>query len=202
MIKINISYYFMKGDIIRPKKIRLYNALNIGYLRNERKQRKRLKRFGYVLDSELTNRERLVAWNPYNKKLLFIENGTQPSNLDDLASDVLIALGASKSSKRVSEAKNALLKAKNKYNVPTATLVSHSLGGNVTHYIANEGDKVVSYNPALINQKKRKNETIYRTQGDPVSFFTRGAETLERPASNGFLKSHNLSNLKDEPIFL
>jgi hypothetical protein len=192
----------MKGDIIRPKKIRLYNALNIGYLRNENKQRKRLKRFGYVLDSELTNRERLVAWNPYNKKLLYVENGTQPSSLDDLAQDVLIGLGASKSSKRVDEARNTLLKAKKKYNVPSATLVSHSLGGNVAHYIANEGDKVISYNPALINQKVRKNETIYRTSGDPVSAFTKGAKTLERPDDSSFLKSHNLSNIKMEPIFL
>lgn len=192
----------MKGDIIRPKKLRLYNALNIGYLRNERKQKKRLKRFGYVLDTELTNRERLVAWNPFNKKLLYVENGTQPSNLDDITNDLLIGIGVNKGSKRVEEAKNTLLKAKKKYNVPNATLVSHSLGGNVAHYIANEGDKVISYNPALINQKKRPNETIYRTEGDPVSAFAKGAVTLERPASNGFLKAHNLSNLRDEPIFL
>jgi hypothetical protein len=195
----------MKDRIIRPKKIRLYNAINIGYLRNEQKQKKRLKKFGYVLDNELTNRERLVAWNPYNKKLLYVENGTDPTNEGDLAMDLLVGLGASKNTKRVEEAKNALLKAKKKYNVPSATLVSHSLGGNVTHYIANEGDKVVTYNPALINQKVKKNETIYRTEGDVFSSYTNNANTLkapDKPSDSMFFKSHTISNIKTEPIFL
>jgi hypothetical protein len=194
-----------KKQIIRPKKIRLYNAINIGYLRNEQKQKKRLKKFGYVLDNELTNRERLVAWNPYNKKLLYVENGTDPTNEGDLAMDLLVGLGASKNTKRVEEAKNALLKAKKKYNVPSATLVSHSLGGNITHYIANEGDKVVSYNPALINQKVKKNETIYRTEGDVFSSYTNNANTLkapDKPSDSTFFKSHTISNIKTEPIFL
>lgn len=195
----------MTSDIIRPKKIRLYNALNIGYLRNEKKQKKRLKRFGYVLDPELTNRERLVAWNPYNKKLLFVENGTENTIeglRKDIPEDLIAGLGFKQDRKRVEEAKNTLLKAKKKYNAPTATLVSHSLGGNVAHYIANEGDKVVMYNPYLINQKKRPNETIYRTEGDVVSSLTTGAKTLERPASQSFFKAHNVENIREEPIFL
>lgn len=195
----------MKSDIIRPRKIRLYNALNIGYLRNEKKQKKRLKRFGYVLDPELTNRERLVAWNPYDKKLLFVENGTENTFeglRKDLPEDLVAGLGFKKDRKRVEEAKNTLLKAKKKYDAPTATLVSHSLGGNVAHYIANEGDKVVSYNPWLINQKKKPNETIYRSEGDLVSSFATGAKTLERPENSSFLKAHNVENIKQEPIFL
>lgn len=57
-------------DTIKPKKLNLYKALEIGYLRNEAKQKKRLKRFGYRLVPDLTTREHVVAINPVNNKLL------------------------------------------------------------------------------------------------------------------------------------
>ena len=49
-------------NIIKPKKnLNLYKALEIGYLRDEKKQKKRLKRFGYKLVPDLTTKEHLVA---------------------------------------------------------------------------------------------------------------------------------------------
>ena len=49
--------------INRPKQLKLYGALKIGYLRDEKKQAKALKQFGYVLDKSLTNREHLTAYD-------------------------------------------------------------------------------------------------------------------------------------------
>lgn len=192
----------MEDQIIRPKKLKLYNALKIGYFRNENKQRKRLKRFGYRLDPELTNREQLVAYNPFSKKLLFVSNGTDPRNTVDLAEDLLIGLGSSpKYRKRINEQKNALLKAKEKYNVDRATIVGHSLGANTTHYIGSENDKIIGYNPALINQKVRKNETLLKTKYDPVSALANNARVIDGGNEN-IINAHKLEALKDEPIFI
>lgn len=190
-------------DIIRPKKLKLYKALKIGYFRNEAKQRKRLKRYGYRLDPELTTREHMVAFNPTSKKLLFVSNGTQPSNTADLANDLLIGLGVSGSNqKRVGDAKNALLKAKDRYGVKSATIVGHSLGGNTTHYIGSADDKIIAFNPALINQKVRPNETILKTKNDPVSSLANNARIIDKDAPAGVFSAHNLSNLREEPIFI
>lgn len=190
-------------DIIRPKKLKLYNALNIGYFRNEAKQRKRLKRFGYRLDQELTNREHMVAYNPYSKKLLFVSNGTQPSSSADISTDLLIGLGVGgRNQRRVSDAKNALLKAKDKYGVKTATIVGHSLGGNTGHYIGSADDKIISFNPALIRQKTRPNETILKTKNDPVSALANNAKVIDADAPASVLSAHNLSSLREEPFFI
>jgi hypothetical protein len=190
-------------DIIRPKKLKLYNALKIGYFRNENKQRKRLKRFGYRLDNELTNREHMVAYNPYSNKLLFVSNGTQPNNTTDLANDLLIGLGVGgRNQRRVEEHKNALLKAKEKYGTKSATIVGHSLGGNTSHYIGSADDKIISYNPALINQKVRRNETILKTKYDPVSALASNAKVIDSDNPTSIVAAHNLSGLRDEPIFI
>jgi hypothetical protein len=78
----------------RAKRLRLYNALKAGYFRNEKKQRRYLKRFGYIVDSELTNpRENIVAYNPVDKKLLYISNGTDITDFSDLKNDGLILSG-------------------------------------------------------------------------------------------------------------
>lgn len=192
----------MEDQIIRPKKLKLYNALKIGYFRNENKQRKRLKRFGYRLDPELTTREQMVAFNPFSKKLLFVSNGTDPRNTVDLAEDLLIGLGSSpKYRKRINEQKNALLKAKEKYNVDSATIVGHSLGANTTHYIGSENDKIIGYNPALINQKIRNNETLLKTKYDPVSALANNVRVIDGGNEN-IINAHKLEALKDEPIFI
>ena len=193
----------MKYGTIKPKRLKLYNALNIGYFRNEAKQQKRLKRFGYVLDRDLTNRERMVAYNPFSQKLLYVSNGTDFSNTSDLANDLLIGLPISPQTRsRVVEEKNTLLKAKEKYGVNTATVLGHSLGGNIVHYIGSAQDKIIEYNPALINQKPRANETILKTKRDPFSSFANNPNIIKGSEDISTFKAHNLENIREEPIFV
>lgn len=193
----------MKYGIVKPKRLKLYNALNIGYFRNENKQQKRLKRFGYVLDRDLTNRERMVAYNPFSKKLLYVSNGTDFGNLDDISNDLLIGLGVSPHSrKRVVEEKNTLLKAKEKYGVNKATVVGHSLGGNIAHYVGGAEDKIIEYNPALINQKPRANETLLKTKNDPFSTMAVNPTVIKGSEDVSVFKAHNLENIREEPIFI
>jgi hypothetical protein len=190
-------------DIIQPKPLKLYNALNIGYLRNEKKQRKRLKRFGYRLDPELTTREHLVAYNPFENRLLYVSSGTDFANPTDVYNDIRGLTNTQKSTRRYEEERNALLKAKQKYNPAKTTLASHSLGSQYTNTIASRGDDVYQYNPFLMpNTRPRENIQNIRTEYDPVSLFSPKENTITLQNQNGLLKAHNLENIRNQPIFL
>lgn len=203
------------SQLIEPKKrIKLYSALKIGYLRDKQKQAKALKRYGYVLDKDLTNeREHVVAWHPLQKKLLYISQGTDPTSSKDLQTDILLASGAIKQSKRYEEEKNALLKAQQKYGATAQQthLAGHSLAGQIINAIAPSGSHAVTYNPAFTPaQKARSNVQNYRTSGDIVSILAprENTTTLGNPVSasvnpaNYLLKAHQLDNLKNTNIYV
>jgi hypothetical protein len=197
----------------KPRKIRLYNALKAGYLRNEKKQRRYLKRFGFILDRELTNpRENIVAYNPFDNKILYITNGTDITSAEDLANDALIAIGSQKESGRVRDEKQLLTKAREKYKGAKLVMASHSLGGQIQHNIAPASAEVYTYNPAYsFNQKVRPNFHNYRTQGDVFSAFAPRENTTTLPNPNqrsninafaNILNAHDTENLAQQGIFL
>jgi len=192
-------------DTIRkPKKLNLYKALEIGYIRDEEKQKKRLKRFGYRLVPDLTNREHVVAINPATNKMLYISNGTDFSNSRDVQNDLLGALGSQRNTKRLSEEKNTLLKAKQTLKPSDVTLVSHSLGSQYTNYIAAPEDRVLQANPFYtVGAKARPNVQNYRTKMDVVSAFAPKENTTLISSKNyNPLAAHNISEFKDVPIFI
>lgn len=190
----------------------LFQALNAGYKRDLDKASKKLEKFGYTVDKDLSHeRERVVAYNKDKGKLLFIENGTDPKNMKDLKTDVGLGIGKLAEDKRIANAKDALVKAKEKYKAVNGTvLVGHSLGGGITNTIAGGGDKVINYNPAYtVGQKARSNVENYRTKGDIVSVFAPSSNTkvLENNVKGAsgvdhLLKSHELSNIRKEGIFV
>lgn len=190
----------------------LFQALNAGYKRDLGKAQKKLGKFGYTVDTELSDsRERVVAFNKDKGKLLFIENGTDPTSMKDLKTDLGLGLGKLPQDKRVADAKNALVKAKEKYSAVNGTvLVGHSLGGALVNKIGGGGDKVLTYNPGFtIGEKARDNVTHYRTRGDVVSAFapTSNTKVLDNNVKGAsgvdhLLKSHELSNIRKEGIFV
>lgn len=194
------------SDIIQPpKKLNLHKALEIGYLRNEAKQKKRLKRFGYRILPEFTNREHLIAINPATQKMIYVSNGTDFSNPQDVKNDLLGAIGLQKSSARYQEERNALLKAKEKYRPKETTLVSHSLGSQYTNYIASGDDRVIQLNPYYTAgaAKARPNVENYRTKMDAVSMFAPKANTtLLKSKEVDPISAHNIDVAKDAPIFI
>lgn len=190
----------------------LFQALSAGYKRDLGKAQKKLSKHGYVVDTELSDsRERVVAYNKDKGKILFIENGTDPTNLKDLKTDVGLGLGKLPQDKRIANAKEALVKAKEKYKAVNGTvLVGHSLGGGITNSIAGGGDKVINYNPAYtVGQTARGNITNYRTKGDVVSLFAPSSNTkvLDNNVKgtsgvDHLLKTHALENIRNEGIFV
>jgi len=199
----------------RRKKLKLYKALKIGYTRDLNRQQKMLKKYGYVIDKDLTNpREQVVAYNPFDKKLLFIENGTDPKSEKDLVTDLLLGQGGIKQSARYIDSKNALTKAVGKYKdvkPDNINVVGHSLGGNLTNYLAPSGAHAYTYNAAFTpGQKTRSNVENFVTKGDIFStFYTKPNTTVlpnehdkEKLGVKDYLtKSHEVENIKDLPVY-
>jgi pimeloyl-ACP methyl ester carboxylesterase len=196
----------MPRPIRKPKRLRLYKALRIGYLNNERKQAKRLKAFGYVLDNSLTTNRHLVAYNPTSKKVIFVSRGTDVFSPQDLATDTGgIGLNRLQNTMRYKQDFTAYTKAKEKYQAPI-TLVGHSLGGAIVSNLAQAGDRAITYNAANLYQKRKPNVYAYRTAGDLISLGQIGGRTLENTGTFterlNPLQAHNLSNIRDAPIFV
>jgi hypothetical protein len=196
----------MPRPLRKIRKLRLYNALKIGYLGNEKKQSKRLKQFGYLIDNDLTTTRHLVAYNPTTKKVLFVSRGTDIFSPYDVATDVAgIGLNRLQNTVRYKQDESAYQKAKQKYEAPV-TLVGHSLAGGIVSNLVKPGDRAITYNAANIYQKRKENVYAYRTAGDPISLGQIGGKTLPNPGTFterlNPLQAHNLSNIRDAPIFI
>lgn len=191
------------------KKLSMYKALKLGYLRNEKKQVKRMKRFGYVVDKDLTNNERMVAYNPTTNKVIFVENGSSTNPLssqfyEDWQNNIQnVSTGTFQYTPRFQNAKSAYLKAKEKYKDIPVTLVGHSQSGIIVNELTKKGDKGLTYNGALIKQKDNPNVTNYRSKGDLVSSFSNpnDMKTLAGQSKNP-ISAHAIDNIARVPIFL
>lgn len=201
---------------IRPRPLKLYKALKLSYEPNENKRKKILKRFGYRLDTDLSSPERLVAYNPFNKQILYasrgtnLRSGTHAFDNKDIQTDILLGAGGLTQSKRFEEEKNTLLKARQKYNEDRVVLVGHSLGGAIVNQLPQrEQDRVFTYNSPILKKKRGGGEQKHvRTAGDIFSVANPAAQTIQNPnplsANLGtyLLKAHALENLQNQPIFV
>lgn len=165
----------MEEPLKKRKRLKLYKALKIAYLRNQpKRQAKLLKRFGYILDKDLSDpRETMVAYNPFDKKVLFVSNGTDTRSEKDLVTDFGLAIGGLKQSARYQDTENILKKAHDKYKDSKFVLAGTSLGGALVNAVSTPKDKVVTYNSAFLPfSKAKENVKNYRTQGDVISVFS------------------------------
>jgi hypothetical protein len=195
----------------KERKLSLYKALKVGYLRDEAKQAKALKRFGFQLDTRISDgRQTMVAYNPAENKVLFVENGTDPRSLKDLDTDLSLAGRNLKKTTRFREAKAAYDAAKAKYKGASFVDAGHSLGAGLINELIQKGDQGYTYNPAILdNINVKRNLENYRTRGDAVSVFAPKQTTTQlvnanstvRPV-NYLLKAHALENIKDLPVFV
>ena len=153
------------------------------------KQKKAFLKENYVFDSDLSNGNNSVYFNPKQNKLLMSVKGTNPFSLKDLGTDAYLAAGHLKDTDRYKESKNILEKAKKRYNPKESTIAGHSLGGTISQYIAGKDDKVYTLDKgATIGQKSRSNEKAFRSENDVVSMLNTNSKnmtTLKRPRGIG-----------------
>lgn len=196
----------------KPEKLNLYDVLTNSYKPSESAFEKQ----GYVYDKSLSNKNQQIYHNPTENKLLISYTGTQ--NLSDWGTNLALATGHLKDTKRYKESKKAYDLAKQKYAGADTTLAGHSLGSVLSSSVANKGDKVYTLDrPTLPFQGIRSNETAYRSGGDPVSIFSIGSKrmkTLPSKVGNSLfypsvvksvknaLESHKVKQIKDKKIFI
>jgi hypothetical protein len=194
--------------------LRLYTALKIGHLRDERKQKNALIRYGYNLDTKLSDgRQTMVAYNRNKNQVLFLENGTDTSSSKDLYTDFELVRGNLSNTSRYKETRQIYDNAKSKYKGAKFLDVGYSLGGALVNEIAQPQDNAVVFNSAFLKSAPaKKNVTSIRVEGDPVSIYSPPeiTRTLVNPYENPgglstpnyLLKTHRLDSIKDTQIFL
>jgi hypothetical protein len=188
----------------QPTPLTLYDALQIGYKRDENKQEQELNKYGYEVDKGLTNHDHLTAYNPDEKKLLYVVNGTQPTRPADILTDVNLALGRLKQTKRYQSDKRDYDKAKAKYENDKIVIAGHSLGGNIASKL-DTGADIYTFNPAsTFGEKINKREQAYRTNNDLVSLLKVGQVQQVNQTKFGLpiLAPHELSNIKNQNLFI
>lgn len=185
--------------------LNLYDALRIGYLRNESQQQKELSKYGYDLDEDLTNFDHLTAFNPNTKKLLYIVNGTQPTRAADLLTDVNLAIGNLKNTKRYKSDKRQFDKALSKYDEEDVAIAGHSLAGGIASKLSTNPDhKIYTFNAAsTFGEKIRPNENAFRTRNDQVSVLKAGARIVPQTVKGiPILAEHDIRNIRGQKIYL
>ena len=197
----------------------------------------RFSQFAYNVDDASHTKEQLAINHPgwelmYNgdedsifihrgeKKMVFASKGTDPSNIEDLKSDIKLTTRSMRAWDSIPRMTGSLQRYnyyKNLYKthlgVENFALTGHSLGGGVALHIArnNPGDKAIVFNPALpasraMDNISIPNSRIIRTNYDMVS---RGrtavvdGERLTVPVSDGIrhpLSAHKMDHFVDAPF--
>lgn len=190
------------------EKLNMYQALEASY-ETKAQAKERLKKYGYYLNERLSNQNIKTAFNPANRKLLFLVAGTQ--SLNDVGVDAYLATGNLKLTNRYREAKSLLKQAKEAYGVNRAVIASHSLGSAIASGIAKPQDDLYSYNKGSIGEKVKPNEKAYRSSGDIVSILAsrdkdmrtippqidQPLSAFEAPEQFALSQAHNLQNLNE-----
>lgn len=196
------------NNIIPIKGNGLYKINLYDILKNSYSETPDLSKYNFSIYKNLSNDNYQTYFNDDTKQLLFVVTGTH--NLRDWGTDIKLALGSLKTSRRLQEAAKALQKAKNLLKPSETVLAGHSLGGAIAQYIASATDKVYTLNKgATLNQPTRSNETAYRTSGDIVSAFGTGIHTIKNPNWQipglslwNMYKAHEIENIKNSNIII
>lgn len=193
------------------RRLKLHKVLKLSYDNNEQHQQK-MKKNGYAYDSMLSSKNEKVYYNPTQNKLLVSVAGTDKFSPRDIITDVYLGLGKLQDTSRYKHAHQTILDAKKKYNVQNATLAGHSLGGSIVSYAGSKGDTIYTLDKgATIGTKTRSRERAYRSAGDAVSALAANAKNMTTLGSNnylkdgvvmGALKAHNVSNIKQNKIYI
>jgi putative lipase involved disintegration of autophagic bodies len=119
-------------------------------------QKTALDKFGYAYQSTLSTRNYQTYFNNKSKTMLFTVKGTDVKSLSDIRTDVSLALGRLKNTKRYKDAKNGLEKARETLKPSHTIVAGHSLGGAISSYIASKSYKVCIHLIKVLQLVKRQ----------------------------------------------
>jgi hypothetical protein len=160
------------------------------------------KKYGYVLDEDLSNAEQKVFIDKdMNPKIVFA--GTRKGS--DYLTDLALGAGLAGITPRFQSSSKLVDKVKQKYKNKPITALGDSLGGSLAESVGGKVSKVITTNKGVglfgIGKKIRSNQTDIRSSNDLVSLFRntqsggkkvtiKGTKSIVNP-----FKSHNYRNL-------
>jgi hypothetical protein len=137
-----------------------------------------MKRKGYELDTDLSDRETTVFYNPTSKKVIVGYRGTALGDFKtvgkDLRSDISIFLGKTRNDERFREATQKYDTIRSKYDGYKIDLTGHSLGGALAKHVNDrrqDVDQAVTFSRGStpFHLQKNKDNQLDRTNAfDPV----------------------------------
>lgn len=182
--------------------IRLVHVLRASYQHPKEKTTdiEAIKKEGYNLDHDLSNRDLKVFYRAKTKQLLYIIAGSH--NFTDFAiiDPIYFFTGMINYTNRFKETKSTLKKAKEKYQPEKTTVAGHSLGATLAQKVADADDTIVTYNKfARPGQKNGRKELSIRHQWDWFSIFVKSDKntvtiTTNKQILNPF-RAHDIENL-------
>lgn len=186
--------------IPKVKSSELKDLLQASYRRNTG-ARDIGKKYGYVLDEDLSNAEQKVYIDKdKNPKIVF--TGTRKGA--DLITDTALAFGFAGVTPRFRRSSQLVDKVKQKYKNRPITALGHSLGGSLAESVAGKVDKVVTLDKGVglfgIGKRIRPNTTDVRTSNDIFSILRNtqtGGKKVTITARDVFnpSKSHDIKML-------
>ena len=190
--------------VLKLKKgLDLKKGLEASYL-NPKEAKTYLSKEGYVYDSELSNVNSKVYYNPDDKDLLIAYRGSKNILNDWLTTDLSIPFGGLRNTKRYNESLNVYKKAKDKYHSDQPTLIGDSLGGSLASAVGgtDKKSKIYSFNKGTglfgNDTNNKSNEVAFRQSGDVVSGIS--VFNHNKPITLGArmdpLSAHNINNLE------
>lgn len=141
----------------------------------------------YVIDFELSNRNRTVFYDTERETAVIAFKGTDPSNFKDIGSDLYILGNVESLSSRFENAYSAVQRARLKYGYERVEVTGHSLGGSQALYVNRElGVRAYAFNPGagpgrftsdlrdmltspFGSTRNASKANVYLVPGDPIS---------------------------------
>jgi hypothetical protein len=159
----SLHYKTPKSELDIP----LYVALRMTYPEQILKYRQDAERYGYFIDTELTDNEHLVLINPKKNITIFGVRGTNVENFNDIITNAATPLYGIKNLKRYKAAEKKNEEVKLKYKNNEIIKIGHSLGGLIQSVLSKEDEKVYTYNRPYSHPVK-DNEIAISVETDPL----------------------------------
>ena len=162
------------------------DLLSAGYAKNSKQEEKRLEKLGLTKDTSLSQKKDKVYVDK-NGKAYIVYKGTNPFDVEDLATDIAVGVGLGRFTPRFKNGKRLARKVEAKYGDKNVAAYGHSLGGA----LATESgvDERVTYNKAVgiggIGKQMRRGQTDYRNKGDLVSVLSNFSKYKNKSGENG-----------------
>jgi hypothetical protein len=174
-----LHYTTPKSELDLPLQI----ALKATYPEQLIKVKDDLNRYGYFINSELTDPEHIVIHNPQKKITIFGVRGTNLESSSDVFTDISLPFSAMigkdiKTYDRYKQAEKKYEEVKKAYPNTEIIRVGHSLGGTIQSVMSKANEKTYTYNRLYGPYDVKPNEIAISVESDPL--FIRKSEDKKK----------------------